>query len=171
MGNQISHLCLELPMDIEGNIPLLWSFNELTKQVKQNGDHATMYLFTHIIYLLFPFCFGMFKIHEIHLIKCFFSLAKKIIARIYNSASLWLTTLAAGSSTTLATMSLCSRDVRSVICLSPSVGTASINFCVTTYADEIRLTVISDPNIVPNPHFFTECFIQQVKKNSSFFIK
>ena len=65
-------------------------------------------------------------------------------------------------------MSLCNRDVRSLICLSPSVGTASINFCVTTYADEIRLVVISDPNIVPNPHFFTESFIQQV--NNKLFI-
>ncbi len=58
MGNQIAHFCIELPMDIEGNIPLLWSLNEKTKKVKQNGDYATMYLFTHIIYLLFPFCLG-----------------------------------------------------------------------------------------------------------------
>ena len=60
MGNQISHLCVELPMNIEGNIPLLWSFHDNTKHLKQDGDYATMYLFTHIIYLLFPFCFGMF---------------------------------------------------------------------------------------------------------------
>lgn len=59
MGNQISHLCLELSMDVEGNIPLLWSVNDSTKRLKQNGDYATMYLFTHIIYLLFPFCLGM----------------------------------------------------------------------------------------------------------------
>ena len=90
------------------------------------------------------------------------SLANKIIARVYNHASLWLTTLAAGTSTALATMSLCNRDVRSLICLSPSVGTACINFCVTSYADEIRLAVIADPNIVPNPQFFTECFAKQV---------
>ncbi len=61
MGNHISHLCLELPMDIEGNIPLLWSFNDNTKRVKQNGDYATMYLFTHITYLLFPVCIGKRK--------------------------------------------------------------------------------------------------------------
>lgn len=87
-----------------------------------------------------------------------------MIARIYDSASLWLTTLAAGSSTALATMSVCNRDVRSVICLSPSVGTATVNLCVTSYADEIRLAVIADPNVVPNPKFFTQCFIQQVMK-------
>jgi hypothetical protein len=66
-------------------------------------------------------------------------------------------------------MSICNRDVRSIICLNPSVGTASINFCVTTYADEIRLAVIADPNIVPDPHFFTECFIQQVKQKPVLF--
>lgn len=88
--------------------------------------------------------------------------ANKIIARVYNHASLWLTTLAAGTSTALATMSVCNRDVRSFICLSPSIGTASINFCVTSYADEIRLAVIADSNIVPDPHFFTECFLHQV---------
>ncbi|CAF3560996.1 unnamed protein product [Rotaria sordida] len=145
MGNKISHLCIELPMNIEGNIPLLWSFNDSIKSVKENGDYATMYLFTHITYLLFPFCF-----------------ANKIIGRIYNSASLWLTSLAAGSTTALATVSICNRDVRSLICLSPSIGTASINFCVTSYADEIRLAVIVDPNIIPNPRFFTECFNQQL---------
>ncbi|CAF0816091.1 unnamed protein product [Rotaria sp. Silwood1] len=145
MGNQLSHLCIELPMNVEGNIPLLWSFNDGTKRVKENGDYATMYLFTHITYLLFPFCF-----------------ANKIIARVYNSASVWLTSLAAGSSTALATMSICNRDVRSLICLSPSIGTASLNFCVTSYADEIRLAVIADPNIIPNPKFFTECFNQQL---------
>jgi hypothetical protein len=73
MGNQISHLCLELSMDIEGNIPLLWSFNESIKRVKQNGDYATMYLFTHITYLLFPFCLGMFlKINKQISFFCFF---------------------------------------------------------------------------------------------------
>jgi hypothetical protein len=100
-----------------------------------------------------------------HLFSLF--LANKIIARIYNSASLWLTTLAAGSSTALATMSICNRDVRSLICLNPSAGTATVNFCVTTYADEIRLAVIADPNIVPNPQFFTECFLQQVTKKNT----
>ncbi len=97
-------------------------------------------------------------------------LANKLIARIYNSASLWLTTIAAGNSTALATMSICNRDVRSLICLSPIVGTASLNLCVTTYADEIRLAVIADPNIVPNLHFFTEYFIQQVTKTDCFFV-
>jgi hypothetical protein len=93
----------------------------------------------------------------------FFSLsANKLVARVYNSASLWLTTLAAGTSTALATMSICNRDIRSLICLSPSVGTASINFCVTSYADEIRLAVVVDPNIVPDPKFLTDSFIQQV---------
>ncbi|CAF4556727.1 unnamed protein product [Rotaria sp. Silwood1] len=145
MGNCIAHLSLELPMDIEGNIPLLWSFNDNTKRVKENGDHATMYLFTHITYLLFPLC-----------------IANKLMARIYNNASLWLTTLAAGSSTTLATMSICNRDVRNVICLNPSIGTHSINFCVTSYADEIRLAVIVDPNLISDPEFFTTCFNQQL---------
>lgn len=58
LGNRIAHLKLKLPLDIEGNIPLLWSFNEETKQVKQNADYATMYLFTNITYLLFPLCLG-----------------------------------------------------------------------------------------------------------------
>lgn len=61
MGNHLSHLCIELPMNVEGNIPILWSFNETIKNIKENGDHATMYLFTHITYLLFPFCIGMFE--------------------------------------------------------------------------------------------------------------
>lgn len=61
MGNRLAHLCLELPMDIEGNIPLLWTFNNHTKRIKQNGEYATMYLFTHLNYLLFPLCIGMSK--------------------------------------------------------------------------------------------------------------
>lgn len=60
MGNQLSHLCLDLPMNIEGNIPVLWSFNENMKNVKDQGDYATMYLFTFITYLLFPLCLGLF---------------------------------------------------------------------------------------------------------------
>ncbi|CAF3016503.1 unnamed protein product [Rotaria socialis] len=145
MGNQLSHLCIELPMDIEGNIPLLWSFNDSAKRFKENRDYATMHLFTHITYLLFPYC-----------------LANRIISRIYNSASLWLTSIAVGNSAALATISVCNRDVRNLICFSPSIGTANINFCITTYADDIRLAVIADPNIVPNPNYFTECFIQQL---------
>ncbi|CAF3433985.1 unnamed protein product [Rotaria socialis] len=145
MGNRIAHLSLELPMNVEGNIPLLWSFNDNTKRVKRNGDYATMYLFTHLTYFLFPLC-----------------IANRIMARIYDNASLWLTTLATGSSTTLATMSICNRDVRSVICLNPSISTHSINFCVTSYADEIRLTVIVDPNLIPDAQFFTKCFNEQL---------
>jgi hypothetical protein len=94
-----------------------------------------------------------------------FFLANKIMARVYDNTSLWLTTLAAGSSTTLATMSICNRDVRSLVCLNPSIGKHSINFCVTSYADEIRLAVIVDTNLVPDPQFFIECFHQQVKQN------
>ncbi|CAF4015964.1 unnamed protein product [Rotaria magnacalcarata] len=145
MGNRIAHLSLELPMNVEGNIPLLWSLNDNTKRVKQNGDYATMYLFTHLTYFLFPLC-----------------IANRIMARIYDNASLWLTTLATGSSTTLATMSICNRDVRSVICLNPSISSHSINFCVTSYADEIRLTVIVDPNLIPDAQFFTKCFNEQL---------
>lgn len=58
MGNQIAHLCLDLPMNIEGNIPLLWSFFENTKRIKENGDYAAMYMFIQVARLLFPFCIG-----------------------------------------------------------------------------------------------------------------
>jgi hypothetical protein len=58
MGNQLSHLCLELPMHIEGNIPVLWALNDKMKQVKENGDYATMHLFTHLNYLLLPIFLG-----------------------------------------------------------------------------------------------------------------
>ena len=173
MGNQLSHLSFEIPMDVEGNIPVLWSFNENMKRVKENGDYAIMHLFTDITYLLFPTFLGMLKNRHrsIKMIRLtfFFStcLANKIMARVYNNASLWLTTLAAGSSTNLATMSICNRDVRSFVCLGPMTGTASISFCVTSYADEIRLAVIADPQFVPNPKFFTECFLQQVEKESN----
>jgi len=85
------------------------------------------------------------------------------MSRVYNNASLWLTTIAAGSSTAFATMSICNRDVRSIICLNPSISSHAINFCVTSYADEIRLAVTVDPNLIPDPQFFTECFNQQVK--------
>jgi hypothetical protein len=84
------------------------------------------------------------------------------MSRVYNDASVWLTTLAAGSSTALATMSICNRDVRSLICLNPSIGTHCMNICVTSYADEIRLAVIVDPNLIPDPQYLTECFNQQV---------
>ncbi|CAF1026434.1 unnamed protein product [Adineta ricciae] len=145
MGNHIAHISLNLPLHIEGNIPTLWSFNDNTKRMKENADYATMFLFNYISYLLFPI-----------------SIANRLMARIYNNASLWLTTIAAGSSTTLASMSICNREVRSLVCLNPSIGTYSINFCVTSYSDEIRLAVSCDSNLVPNPQFFTECFIQQL---------
>jgi hypothetical protein len=45
-------------MDVEGNIPMLWSFNDNTKRMKENGDYATMHLFTYISYLLFPITIG-----------------------------------------------------------------------------------------------------------------
>jgi hypothetical protein len=89
------------------------------------------------------------------------------MGRVYNNASLWLTTLAAGSSAAMATMSISNRDVRSLICLNPSIGTSCINFCVTSYADEIRLAVTADSNLVPDPQFFTECFNQQVNNRCS----
>lgn len=86
------------------------------------------------------------------------------MARIYNHATIWLTSLAAGTSTSLATMSICNRDVRSLICLNPSLGRSAINFCATSYADEIRLAVTVDPNVIPDPQFFTECFNHQVER-------
>lgn len=58
LGNHISHLSLKVPMHIEGNIPNLWSFNDITKRLKKNGDYATMYLFNYVSYLLFPTSIG-----------------------------------------------------------------------------------------------------------------
>ena len=85
------------------------------------------------------------------------------MSRIYNQTSIWLTSLPAGTSTSLATMSICNRDVRSLICLNPSLGRSAINFCVTSYADDIRLAVSVDPNLIPDPKFFVECFNHQVE--------
>ena len=168
MGNHIAHLSLDLPMNIEGNIPLLWSFNDSTKRVKQNGDYATMYLYTSIVYLLFPMCIGKRRSVPFgNLASSSSPLANKIMARIYDNSAVWLTTIAAGSSTALSTMSICNRDVRSFVCLNPSTGTSCINFCVTCYSDEVRLTVVVDPNLVPHPEFFTECFNQQVHERVS----
>ena len=127
------------------------------------------------LYILFIFCFLLIWVcFKIKVPFVFFHwnrliyLANKIIARIYNSASLWLTSVAPASSTSLATVTICNQDVRSLICLSPSIGTASMNFCVTSYGDEIRLAVIVDPTLVPDPHFFTRCFIQQVTNKNIF---
>ena len=164
MGNHIAHLSLDLPMNIEGNIPLLWSFNDSTKRVKQNGDYATMYLYTSMVYLLFPMCIGRRQRPMPFDDLTSSSLANKIMARIYDNSAVWLTTIAAGSSTALSTMSICNRDVRSFVCLNPSMGTSCINFCVTCYADEVRLSVVADPQLVPHPEFFTECFNQQVNE-------
>lgn len=167
MGNHLAHICLRLPLDIEGNIPMLWSFNEISKRMKQNGDYATMYLFTHLIYFMFPLCLGENKITEsIASFEVFFPFqfsANRITRRIYDKTNVWFTTVSAGSTTALSTMSISNRDVRSLICLNPSTTSSSINFCVTSYADEIRLSVSADSNLIPDLHFFTRCFNQQVK--------
>ncbi|CAF0746331.1 unnamed protein product [Didymodactylos carnosus] len=146
MGNYIAHVRVKIPVNIEGNIPRLWAFHDCMKNVKHRSEYATMFLFIKLTYILFPL-----------------RIANRIIARVYNNASFWLSTIAAGNSTALATMSILNKDVRSYICLSPSVGSCTISFCVTTYSDEIRLAVIADSNIMPDTKFITKCFIEQLE--------
>ncbi|CAF0753206.1 unnamed protein product [Didymodactylos carnosus] len=146
MGNYLAHVRVKIPINIEGNIPRLWAFHDCMKNVKYQSEYATMFLFTKLTYILFPLY-----------------IANKIIARVYNNVSFWLTTITTRNSTALATMSILNKDIRSYMCLSPSVGACTISFCVTTYSDEIRLAVIADSNIMPDVKFITKCFIEQLE--------
>lgn len=144
LANNSTLASVSLPVNVEGCIPRLWSTKNSTNYLKQSSDYLFVYFYIKILFNLLPN-----------------SMAFYLIKKLFDKNTFLASTLGAGDSS-LATVSLCNRNVRNIIYFYPTVCNVSTSVSIVTYGDEVRLSLMADSDIITNPEFITTEFIKQV---------
>jgi hypothetical protein len=142
---------LKIPVNTEGCLPRLWDTKRQTKSFKSSSD----YLFVHfLISTLFNFLPSNF--------------AFRLVKNFLNKSSFVVSTLGAGDES-LSTLSLCNRNIRNIIYVYPNVCNVAISFSIITYGDEVRLSLVTNNDIIPHPNLIVNEFKKQVNRFILFF--
>ncbi len=142
MGTKFSFIDITLPTNIEGTIPRLWEVKHEMDEVKNSANPVVMSGSQWLLTNMFP--------EYIY---------KRIWWSIWNKATCAVSNLP-GPDTVL---TFASREVKSMVAWLPTAPDVALSICFMTYADEVRMAVIGDKAIVPNPHVLTNDFIFQVR--------
>lgn len=144
LKNRSTLVSMRMPVNTEGCIPRLWTTKTLSTNLKQSNNYLFFYFLINLFFYFLPN-------------RAAFSLIKHILNKSTYTAS----TLGAGDAS-LSTLSLCNRNVRSLIYFNPAICNLSLSFSIVTYGDEIRLGLQADSNVITNPELITTEFIKQV---------
>lgn len=150
LANNSSLYSLRLPVSAEGSIPRLWTTKQTSGKLKRTGDFLFFYFFVQVVFKALPH-----------------SLANYLVKYLVNKNSVMAASLGAGDAS-LATASLCNRNVRNLFFIWPTVCQMAASFTFATYGDEARLVLLADPDVLSNPDFIVNEFIKQVKIFCSF---
>ena len=134
----------EMPVNSEGIIPRLWNTRNSIGYLKSSSNYLLIYFYKYFLFNLLPN-------------KMAFSIIKNFI----NKNTIVASTLGAGDAS-LATASLCNRNVKNIIYFYPPICDLSISFSIVTYGEEVRMSLVADSNIITHPKLITAEFIRQV---------
>ena len=141
MGNEYVLLDMKLPANTEGTIPRLWDIKRCMDEVKNSADPTVMYGSKWVLFNSLPqfLCYRIWR-----------SLYSKVTAVIANLP---------GPS---APLTLASHQVRSLLYWTPPREHVGVSISILTYADQLRIAVIADKAVLPDPEIITKDFNQQV---------
>lgn len=144
LGNKSSLASFSIPVNVEGCVPRLWYTKSTMATLKGSSDFLFIYFLINSMFYLLPN-----------------RLAYKLCALVLDKNSLIASTLGAGDAS-LSTVSVCNRNVKSIIYFYPSVSRVSISFSIMTYGDEVRLALVADSRIISCPEVITKEFNKQL---------
>lgn len=145
LGNKSTIATFTLPVRTEGCVPRLWDTKKITYSVKSSNGHLSLYFMMNFLFSLLPT-----------------SVAFRLTKRVLDKSTCVVSTLGAGDGSSLATVSVLNQNVKNLIHFYPTVSNVPLSFSITTYADEVRLCLLVDPNVITNPDFITNQFIKKV---------
>ena len=141
MGVINTLLPIILPTSVEGAVPRLWQIKHHMDDVKNSVDPAVTHCGFWMLLHMFPECLGL-----------------RIFRCIYNKASCLISNLQGPD----VILTLGTREIRSIVYWVPLVNSSALSISFLTYADQLRMAVIADKEVVPNPRLITKEFNCQV---------
>ncbi|XP_046326225.2 uncharacterized protein LOC124110828 [Haliotis rufescens] len=141
MGSKYSFIVLPLPTNTEGAIPRLWELKMTMDHFKRSPEAAVIK--------------GAMWFTSATLPK---SLYRKLWNNIYSKCTCLISNLA-GPETNLR---FASREIKCVMYWLPPLEKVAVAISFLTYGDQIRMAVIADRSVLPNPELITKDFIFQM---------
>lgn len=145
MGTEFSLVNLPLPTNTEGAIPQLWEVRNRLDDLKTSADPVVMYGAMHMLHAFLPLC-----------------LARQLVNCILGRASLLYSNLAGPESPLL----IASHRLKSIIFWMPPKDCVPVALSVFTYSDALKLAIIADRDVLPNPAPIITEFENQIDKMS-----
>ena len=143
MGNYYSYVDLLIPTNTEGAIPRLWEIKHQMEDLKSSADAIVLYGMQWILSNVLPEC-----------------LYQRIFQCIWNKSSCVIANVPGPD----IRLQFASCEIRSMVSITPPPADIALSISVITYGDQVRLSVIADRNVMPNPHVITKQFNREVRK-------
>ncbi|XP_059150102.1 uncharacterized protein LOC131936974 [Physella acuta] len=137
MENKYAMVVFQLPTNTEGTIPRLWETKYKMGEFKSSAEAAIISGARWLTYCLLPVSFF-----------------QQLWREIYGKCTLLVANLAGPTSV----LKLDSREVKCMMYWLPPLDKVPLTVSFITYADQIRMAVIADRSVIPNPDLITRDF-------------
>ncbi|XP_076444913.1 uncharacterized protein LOC143282913 isoform X2 [Babylonia areolata] len=142
VGNHYSLAVLPLATNTEGSIPRLWETKQTLERFKSSPEAAIVSGAQWFTCCVLPV-----------------TLFQRFWQRVYSRCTVLIANLA-GPETAL---KLDSREIKCMMYWVPPLQQVAITISFLTYADQVRMAVISDRSVLPNPELLTRDFIYKLE--------
>uniref|UniRef100_T1IGV4 Uncharacterized protein n=1 Tax=Strigamia maritima TaxID=126957 RepID=T1IGV4_STRMM len=141
MGTEFSLSNVLIPTNTEGVIPQLWEVRSRLEELKTSADSVVMYGAIHVLHAFLPVC-----------------LAQWLVNCILRRASLLYSNIAGPE----VPLRIGAHQLKSVVFWMPPRHNVPIALSVFTYSDTLKMSVVADKEILPNPQPIITEFVAQV---------
>ncbi|XP_071791879.1 uncharacterized protein [Asterias amurensis] len=142
MGNRFTLSNLKLPTQTEGAIPRLWDTKRCMDELKLSAEHVVFYGTTKAVMTTFPE-----------------SIASGILSSFFGGSSCTLTNLALGDEL----LTFGGNHIKMLLFWMSPVDDIPISISILTYADQMRVAIVADCGIVPDPQPIADEFKNQIE--------
>ncbi|KAK7108432.1 hypothetical protein V1264_016174 [Littorina saxatilis] len=142
IGNHYCMTVLPLATNIEGSIPRLWETKQRLERFKASPEAAVVSGAQWFTSCVLPV-----------------ALFQRLWQRIYSRCTMVVANLAGPE----ASLKLDSREIKCMMYWMPPLHHVAITVSFLTYADQIRMAVICDRSVLPNPELLTRDFIHKLE--------
>lgn len=143
VGNHFSMAVLRLPTNTEGSIPRLWETKLQIEKFKSSPEAAIVNGAQWFTCCVLPV-----------------SIFRHLWHRIYSRCTCVVSNLAGPE----VSLKIDSREIKCMLYWVPPLERVSVTISFLTYADQVRMAVIADRSVLPNPELLTRDFIYKVSE-------
>ncbi|XP_070580235.1 putative diacyglycerol O-acyltransferase MT1468 [Ptychodera flava] len=145
LGNQYTMIDHSLPTNTEGAIPRLWKTKHDMEELKNSADPVVLYGALHVMMTILPE-----------------SVSRKIFNFINNKVSCLISNMPGPD----LPLTFGGRQIKLMTYWMPPRDQVGVSISALSYADQIRIAVLADVAVMPNPEIITKDFESQMENMS-----